>query len=243
MSPDAGYHFGGSWRREGLAFRNSRFVLKRWRSLLAHRFRESNSGSMPEALRSLRLTWAFFEQLRETLGRSGRGVAVCAPGPASGILDGPDKWRFSPLVGPRRAAATLERAERAMAAVGGKTPFLLVYYGTDGGGGWQWLDVPLRTITTLDRFALVQPSSRGHMMRMLQPVELQRAMGFPSSFCFPDGPRREKIRILGNAVCPPVMQQIVSALSEGQRFRQRTASAVQARQFPTGRIAAIRCTS
>ena len=134
--------------------------------------------------------------------------------PASSVLDSPGKWASSPLFTPKRAQATLERAERAIAAVGRKSPFLLVYYGTDGGGGWQSLDLPLRTITTLDRFALVEPSPRGYMMRMLQPSELKRAMGFPPSYSFPNGPRREKIRILGNAVCPPVMQHIVSALSE-----------------------------
>ena len=31
-------------------------------------------------------------------------------------------------------------------------PFLIVYYGSDGAGGWQALDRPLRTLTTLDRF-------------------------------------------------------------------------------------------
>ena len=133
--------------------------------------------------------------------------------PASSILDSADQWTYRPLYTASRAKGTLERAERAISEVGKKTPFLLVYYGTDGGGGWQSLDSPLRTITTLDRFALVVPSPKGHIMRMLQPSELQRAMGFPSSYKFPDGPRREKIRILGNAVCPPVMKHIVATIS------------------------------
>jgi hypothetical protein len=30
------------------------------------------------------------------------------------------------------------------------------YYGTDKAGGWQSLDKPLRTITTLDRFGVIQ---------------------------------------------------------------------------------------
>lgn len=46
--------------------------------------------------------------------------------------------------------------------LGEDTSFLLVYYGTDGCGGWQRLDRPLRTVTTIDRFALVEPSATGH---------------------------------------------------------------------------------
>lgn len=131
---------------------------------------------------------------------------------AGSVLDQHGKWPRSKLFTRKRAKGTLERAERAIAEIGKNTPFLLVYYGTDGGGGWQSLDVPLRTVTTLDRFALVEPSSKGHMMRMLQPTELKRAMGFPASYIFPKGSRREKIRILGNAVCPPVMSRIVACL-------------------------------
>ncbi|RMH81743.1 MAG: DNA (cytosine-5-)-methyltransferase [Calditrichaeota bacterium] len=125
------------------------------------------------------------------------------------------QYPFTPLVTERRAKNTLARAERAFAALGRDKPFLLVYYGSDKGGGWQSLDVPLRTITTLDRFALVKPDGRGgHLMRMLQPPELQKAMGFPQEFILERGSRRNKIHLLGNAVCPPVMQAIVETLLE-----------------------------
>lgn len=85
-------------------------------------------------------------------------------------LNGAYSW--TPLRTERRAAATLERAERGIKEVGAKTPFLLVYYGSDHAGGWQELSRPLRTITTLDRFAIVKPSPQGHLMRMLQVPEL-----------------------------------------------------------------------
>jgi len=44
--------------------------------------------------------------------------------------------------------------KKGFEALGNETPFLLVYYGSDGDGsrGWQSLDLPLRTITTLDSF-------------------------------------------------------------------------------------------
>lgn len=84
--------------------------------------------------------------------------------------------------------------------------------GTDGAGGWQSLDVPLRTITTLDRFGLVEPAAGGHTLRMLQVTELARAMGFGHEHRFPYGTRRARIRLLGNGVCPPVMEAAVSTM-------------------------------
>jgi DNA (cytosine-5)-methyltransferase 1 len=131
----------------------------------------------------------------------------------SSILDREGTWPTSPLNAPKRAKDTLERAQRAMKALGDDASFLLVYYGTDGAGGWQPLDRPLRTVTTVDRFALVRPSESGPTMRMLQVPELKRAMGFPDEFKLPVGTRRDRIRLLGNGVCPPVMQSVVSALT------------------------------
>ena len=133
--------------------------------------------------------------------------------PASRIIDRNGTYRYSPLLTERRAEATLQRANRALAALGPNVAFLLVYYGSDGGGGWQRLDRPLRTITTLDRFALVKPDpEHGHVMRMLQVPELRAAMGMPRSFSFRHGTRRDKIGMIGNAVCPKVMQAVVTAL-------------------------------
>lgn len=121
-------------------------------------------------------------------------------------------WPAGHLDCRKRAEPTLERINRAFAELGRKTRFLVVYYGTDGAGGWQPLDRPLRTITTLDRFALVEPNGSGHTMRMLQPPELAAAMGFPPSYKWPRSNRREKIRLIGNAVCPPVMKAVIESL-------------------------------
>lgn len=137
------------------------------------------------------------------------------PTPASTILDRTGKYRLSPLHKPGRALATLKRADRAIEALGPNEPFIIVYYGTDGGGGWQRIDRPLRTITTLDRFAYVEPSNCGHLMRMLQPEELKRAMGYEQSFMIdmPELSRRDRIKLMGNGVCPPVMEHIVKTLT------------------------------
>lgn len=132
-------------------------------------------------------------------------------------LDG--VYSFSPLRTRNRAKPTLQRVNRAMKQVGREQPFLLVYYGSDKPGGWQRLDVPLRTVTTLDRFALVKREGRRHVMRMLQVPELRAAMGFGQGFKLNHGVRRDKIRLLGNAVCPPVMRSIVTQLC-GMNVRQ-----------------------
>lgn len=125
------------------------------------------------------------------------------------ILDGSGVWKTSALYSNRRSVATLERAERALSALGDSESFLIVYYGSDGSGGWQPLDRPLRTITTVDRFALVEKIDGEHRMRMLQVPELARAMGFTTKYKFTAGTRRDRVKILGNGVCPPVMKEIV----------------------------------
>jgi DNA (cytosine-5)-methyltransferase 1 len=137
---------------------------------------------------------------------------------AKSIVDLNGKYRWTPLYTPRRAKATLERADRGIENVGKHEPFLLVYYGSDGGGGWQRLDRPLRTITTVDRFAIVKPDAQhGHVMRMLQVPELQAAMGMPTKMKFEKGSRRDRIKMIGNAVCPPVMRQVIKSLIGNHR--------------------------
>lgn len=140
--------------------------------------------------------------------RPGRRASV------KSILDRPGTWTTTPLFTRTRAKDTLARARRAITELGDDEAFLLVYYGTDGSGGWQPLTRPLRTITTIDRFALVEPTANGLEMRMLQVPELKRAMGFQESFVLSNGTRRDRIRLLGNGVCPPVMEQVVSSLAE-----------------------------
>ena len=122
------------------------------------------------------------------------------------------KWPSRPLRIPERADATIERAERGISVLGKGRPFLIVYYGSDGSGGWQSLDRPLRTLTTLDRFGLVTWEGQEPMLRMLQVDELHRAMGFPKEYRFNQGVRRDKIKMIGNGVCPPVMEAVVDAL-------------------------------
>lgn len=135
---------------------------------------------------------------------------------AISIIEQNGLYPFSELRHPKRAKATIERADRAISSLGSANPFLIVYYSSDGGGGWQTVEKPLRTITTIDRFAFVKPTENGHVMRMLQPDELKLAMGFPRTYKLFNVSRRDRIKLIGNAVCPPVMKHIVKALTAQQ---------------------------
>lgn len=132
---------------------------------------------------------------------------------ASAILDIDGTWKESLLYDPKRASRTLRYAEAAMAELGNNQSFLVVYYGSDRGGGWQSLDEPLRTVTTLDRFGLIKRAKQGWTIRMLQPSELARAMGVPKTHKFPVGTRRDKVKLCGNGICSPVMKEVLLQLT------------------------------
>lgn len=112
------------------------------------------------------------------------------------------------------------------------TPFMVTYYSR--GAQAHSVANPMPTLTTHDRFGLVGaklgsppklPKKDPHGIvkfmrehgivdigfRMLQPVELQRAMGFPDDYVV-KGNKTETVKQLGNAVAPPVMQAIVETL-------------------------------
>jgi DNA (cytosine-5)-methyltransferase 1 len=81
-------------------------------------------------------------------------------------------------------------------------PFIVKYYKT---GRSVSIDDPLDTITTKDRFMLVEPKTGKPvaeldiLFRMLQPHELAGAQGFPSDYQF-CGTREDRVKQIGNAV-------------------------------------------
>lgn len=144
-----------------------------------------------------------------------------APMTANAVIDWETPYPSSPLSKPGRAKATLERAERAIATIGPNVPFIIVYYGSDYAGGWQTLDVPLRTITTVDRFGLVTWRKGVPYLRMLQPNELLKAMGGGDEHVLPHGSRREKVKLCGNGVCSDVMTSIFKWIGAIQAEKTR----------------------
>lgn len=72
------------------------------------------------------------------------------------------------------------------------------------------LDEPIRTITTKDQWAVID----GDRYRPLTVRETARAMGFPDDYGWPSGSgRKDRIRGLGNAVCPPQAARIIGAVA------------------------------
>ena len=70
---------------------------------------------------------------------------------------------------------------------------------------------PIRTITTADQWILVI----GSEYRPLTLRETARAMGFPDDYTWPaSASRRDVIRGLGNAVCPPVGRDLIRRVAE-----------------------------
>jgi DNA (cytosine-5)-methyltransferase 1 len=146
---------------------------------------------------------------------------------AAEILEKRDTYPAKPVYGRSKplADATIERIKRGRKVMRNGEDFLIVYYGSDGAGGWQSIDRPLRTLTTLDRFGLVSGTGRQTTLRMLQVPELKRAMGFPRGYKLENGSRRDRIRLVGNAVCPLVMKAVIKALTGAAQY-QRAAGRV-----------------
>ena len=94
-------------------------------------------------------------------------------------------------------------------------PFLTSYYGTSTVSS---VDSPVPTVTTKDRFALVQPVIDGRALdirfRMLEPRELAAAMGFPDDYAF-TGNRTDVVRQIGNAVAVQTARWLCRVLLGG----------------------------
>jgi DNA (cytosine-5)-methyltransferase 1 len=126
--------------------------------------------------------------------------------PASEVVDlATGSW--SPVEREGRAAATLARVIRGRQEVGPR--FVMPYYGGGSGLTGRSLARPLGTVTTRDRWALVD----GDRMRMLTVSEYRAVMGFPEGYQLPRA-RHEAIHLLGNAICPPVAAAAVRAVME-----------------------------
>nr|WP_138438559.1 DNA cytosine methyltransferase [Marinobacter alexandrii] len=114
-----------------------------------------------------------------------------------------DSGKWSQIDKPGRAAATLERIEHGRRVHGGR--FLISYYGMTKTS--RSLDRPVGTITTRDRWAIVD----GDRMRMFSRFECRDAMSFPDTYQLPDN-HRLAVHLMGNAVCPEPVNQIISAV-------------------------------
>lgn len=150
------------------------------------------------------------ERLFMVLSRSKAPLDIKLPRrehvPVVDIIDfGAGKW--SPIEKPGRAPSTLTRVANGRRQYGDR--FVMPYYGSGSGLTGRSLSRPLGTITTRDRWALVD----GDRMRMLTANENRAGMGFPDGYRLPDQ-HKLAVHLLGNAVCPPVARDIISAIRE-----------------------------
>ncbi|MCA7086097.1 DNA cytosine methyltransferase [Cupriavidus sp. DB3] len=148
------------------------------------------------------------ERLFLVASRSQRPLVLRLPKhrhvPAAEVVDfGTGNW--SPVEKPGRAKATLERIAQGRRVHGDR--FLTAYYGNEAGG--RSLARPLGTVTTRDRYALID----GDRMRMLRADEYRAAMGFPADYRLP-AQHRTAVHLLGNAVCPPVARDVITSILE-----------------------------
>ncbi|QZI72858.1 DNA cytosine methyltransferase [Pseudomonas protegens] len=124
--------------------------------------------------------------------------------PASSFLDF-DAGRWSLIEKPGRAQATLNRVRNGRQRFGDR--FIMPYYGKGSGTTGRDTNRPIGTITTLDRWALVE----GDRMRMLSANEALAAMSFPADTRRPDN-HRLTMHMAGNAVPPLAGQRVIEAL-------------------------------
>ncbi|KWI50300.1 DNA methyltransferase [Burkholderia pseudomultivorans] len=142
------------------------------------------------------------------LTRSARPLMLQLPArkhmPAAQIIDF-NAGNWSPIEKPGRSLATLRRIENGRRAHGDR--FVAPYYGSGSGETGRSLARPLGTITTRDRWAVID----GDRMRMLTKWECRDAMSFPRTYILPQQ-HRLAVHMLGNAVPPVVACDVITAI-------------------------------
>lgn len=124
--------------------------------------------------------------------------------PIASVIDWTQPTR--PIGRPGRATATLERIRRGREEHGDR--FVAPFYGSGSGTTGRSIGRPIGTITTRDRWLLVD----GDRCRMFTVDEYLAAMGFRRDYAVPRRPRALGIHLLGNAVCPPVVADLLAAV-------------------------------
>ncbi|WP_424533713.1 DNA cytosine methyltransferase [Sphaerisporangium viridialbum] len=94
-------------------------------------------------------------------------------------------------------------------------PLLMAYYGN---GRAQSVNQPVGTLPTRDRWALLTPDGQidvsSILFRMLKIAELRRAQSFPDDYQFVADTARDKVKLIGNAVPPPMAEILACAVIE-----------------------------
>lgn len=124
--------------------------------------------------------------------------------PASNIIDF-TSGQWSRIERPGRVEATLRRIANGRRQFGDR--FLIPYYGSGSGLTGRSLDRPIGTITTKDRWAVID----GDRMRMITVAEGRRAMTIPPDYQMPTVDK-DSMFLLGNAVPPLGARRFIETL-------------------------------
>lgn len=116
-----------------------------------------------------------------------------------------DAHAWSPINKPGRSTATLARVAAGRARFGRR--FVAPFYGSGSGKTGRSVDRPIGTLTTVDRWAVVD----GERMRVLQPAENLAIMSFSKDTVLPRT-KRHAMHLIGNAVAPYVARDVLNAL-------------------------------
>lgn len=135
--------------------------------------------------------------------RDRRGTPHEAIGPH---IDWSDAGKWGPI-NARLAPATLARIARGRADFGAR--FVMPYYGSGSGLTGRSLERPVGTITTRDRWAVVD----GDRMRMFSVEEYRRAQSFPDGYQLPANIKDAKM-MLGNAIPPRLAREVLLEIQE-----------------------------
>ncbi len=126
--------------------------------------------------------------------------------PASSFIDF-DAGTWTAIEKPGRSTATIARTRAGRAAFGDR--FIAPYLGNGSGLTGRCLSRPIGTITTRDRWAVID----GNRMWMVMVDEARAAMSFRADYKLPLR-KRDAMHMLGNAVCPFVERDVILALKE-----------------------------
>lgn len=93
----------------------------------------------------------------------------------------------------------------------GHQSLLMPYYGQSHPHG---VDRPIGTVTTRDRHAIIDPDAvvDDCGFRMLEPHEIAAAMAFPDGYIPATLTKKDRVKLAGNAVTPPVATWTVGRL-------------------------------
>jgi DNA (cytosine-5)-methyltransferase 1 len=122
--------------------------------------------------------------------------------PASTFIDF-ESGNWQPIHKPGRSKNTLARVASGRERFGEQ--FLAPYYSSGSGKTGRSLDRPIGTITTRDRWSVVN----GDHMRMITKHEAAAAMGFPEDTVLPPS-HKLALHMLGNAVPPKAAQVVIN---------------------------------